>query len=94
MHMINSIIRRSFQYNFGKKKSTIVEFDIVDTGGEKIVKNITLKSNWRDYYPIKPQIITNTRGEYCFSSGGVEITNGDIQQMIKRIFQIINEIKN
>jgi hypothetical protein len=94
MNKTNNIIHKSFQYDFGKKKSTIVEFDIVVEGGKKIAKNITLTSNWRAHYPNNPQISSTPQGEYGFSGDGVIITNGDIQQMIKRIFQIVNEVKH
>jgi hypothetical protein len=90
----NKIIRKTFQYDFGKKRSTIVEFDIVGEGKRKVPKNITLTSNWRAHYPNNPQITSNPQGEFGFSGDGVIITNGDIQQMIKRIFQIISEIED
>ena len=81
--------RNGFQYNYSKKTSTIVEFDIVIEGGKRVAKNITFTSNWRVYYGNNPQIISNSKGEYGFSENGVFMTNGDIQQMIKRIFQIV-----
>ena len=92
MNRRSVITRKSFQYDYSKKRSTIVEFDIVEEGEKKVAKNITLTSNWRAYYHNNPQISFNTReGEYGFSENGVFMTNGDIQQMIKRIFQIIDE---
>jgi hypothetical protein len=84
---------KSFQYNFTKKKYTIVEFDIHIESGKKVAKNITLTSNWRAHYPKNPQISSNSQGEYGFLENGIFITNGDIQQMIKRI-QIIEEAQD
>lgn len=84
---------KSFQYNYDKKRSTIVEFDVCNENGRKVPKNITLTSNWRAYYPEKPLISSNSQGEYGFSGNGVFITNGDIQQIIKRIYQAIEKDK-
>jgi hypothetical protein len=86
--------RKGFQYSYNKKRSTRVEFDIFKENGRKVAKNITLASNWRAYYPENPQISSNPQGEYGFSGNGVFITNGDIQQMIKRIYQVIEEDKS
>jgi hypothetical protein len=83
---------KSIQYNYDKKRSTNVEFDVLVENGKKVVKNITLTSNWRVYYPKNPQISSNSQGEYGFFENGILITNGDIQQMIKRIHQIAEEI--
>jgi len=90
MNRRNAVTRKSFQYDYNKQRSTIVEFDIVEEGGKKAAKNITLKPNWRAYYHKNPQISLN-KGEYGFSENGIFMTNGDIQQMIKRIFEIIDE---
>ncbi|ANE50906.1 hypothetical protein SY85_10725 [Flavisolibacter tropicus] len=54
----------------------------------------TLISNWQAYHPEKPQISLNSLGEYDFSENGVFITNGDMQQIIKRIHQVIEEDKS
>ena len=89
----NNITHKSFQYDFGNQKSTIVEFDVVIEGGKKVIKNITLTSNWPAHYPTNPQISSLSKGEYGFSANGVVETNGDIQQMIKRIFQIVDETR-
>jgi hypothetical protein len=91
MSKTGNTIRRSFQYDYSKKKSTIVEFDIVEDGGKKVAKNITLTSNWRAHYPNNPQISANPNGEYAFAGDGINMTNGDIQQMIKRICHILDE---
>ena len=88
---INS--HKIFQYNFTKEKYIIVEFDILAESGKKVAKNITLTSNWRVYYPKNPQIGLSPQGEYGFFENGVLSTNGDIQQMIKRIHQIIEEAR-
>jgi len=85
--------RKSFQYNYSKKRSTIVEFDIVEEEGKKVAKNLTLTSNWRAYYHNNPQIAF-IQNEYGFSENGVFMTNGDIQQIIKRIFQIVDEAED
>ena len=53
-----------------------------------------MTSNWRVYYPKNPQISSNSQGEYGFFENGILITNGDIQQMIKRIHQIAEETKD
>ncbi|WP_396166795.1 hypothetical protein [Flavobacterium sp.] len=53
-----------------------------------------MTSNWRVYYPKNPQISLNSQGEYGFFENGILITNGDIQQMIKRIHQIAEETKD
>ena len=90
----NNISHKSFQYDYDKKKSSTVEFDIVEEDGKNVVKNITLTSNWRNHYPKNPQIITFSKGEYGFAENGVAITNGDIQQIIKRIFQIVDRAKS
>lgn len=84
---------KRFHYNYSKNKSTNVEFDIVLENGKKVAKNIILTSNWRVYYPKNPQIQINAQGEYGFAENGVFSTNGDIQQMIKHIHQIIKEAK-
>lgn len=83
--------RKRFEYSFSKKKSTIVEFDIGFENGKKVATNITLTSNWRSHYPENPKIATNPNGEHGFQDGGVISTNGDIQQMIKRIERLIAE---
>jgi hypothetical protein len=85
---------KSFQYNHGKNKLTTVQFDIVVVNGEKSANNISVTSNWRVYYPKNPQISMSPRGEYGFFENGVWSTNGDIQQMIKRIHKIIEESKD
>lgn len=87
----NTNIHKSIQYNYSTKRSTNVEFDIFVENGKKVIKNITLTSNWRVYYPKNPQISLNSQGEYGFFENGILITNGDIQQMIKRIHQIVEE---
>ena len=92
MKNINS--HKSFQYNYGKNKVTIVEFDIIYKLGKKVPNNISLTSNWRVHYPKNPEITLNSNGEYGFFDHGIFCTNGDIQQMIKRIFQIINETED
>ena len=86
-------IHKSIQYNHDKEKLTNIEFDIVYENGKKIAKNIALKSNWRVYYPNNPEINSNSQGEYGFIANNVFSTNGDIQQMIKRILQCIEEYK-
>ncbi len=85
---------KSFQYNYSTNKLTTVEFDILIENGKKVAKNITLTSNWRVYYPKNPQISLTPQGEYGFFENGVWRTNGDIQQMIKRIHQIVEEDKD
>ena len=92
MTSIGKNIHRSFQYNFNEKNYLIVEFDIQVESGKKIAKNITLKSNWGIHFPKNPEInYSSSRGEYGFYENGVWSTNGDIQQIIKRIQQIIEE---
>lgn len=83
-----------FQYNYSKKRTTDVEFDILVENGKKVAKNITLTSNWRVYYPKNPRISKNSRGEFGFFENDVFSTNGDIQQIIKRIRQIVEEAKD
>ena len=86
---------KSFQYNHGKNKLTTVQFDIVVVNGKKLASNIIVTSNWRVYYPKNPQISMNPRrGEYGFFENGVWSTNGHIQQMIKRIHNILEETKD
>jgi hypothetical protein len=80
-----------FEYNHGKNKLTTVQFDIVIENGKKVAKKIIVTSNWRVYYPKNPQISKNDRGEYGFFENGILSTNGDIQQIIKRIHKIIEE---
>ena len=81
--------KNSFEYIYSKKRTTIVEFDIKSDNGKSSATNIQLKSNWRDHYPKNPTIAINSNGEYGFYENGVLITNGDIQQIIKRINSII-----
>jgi hypothetical protein len=83
----------SFLYNYSEKRSTVVEFDILIENGKKVARNIMLTSNWRAYYPKNPRIILNSQDEYGFFENDVFITNGDIQQMIKRICRIVVEVK-
>jgi|GEM_PF-2938721 len=90
----NTNTHKSFQYNYDKKKTTNVDFDILEENGKKVVTNIKLTSNWRVYYPNNPQISITSRGEYGFFEDGVLSTNGDIQQIIKRIHQIVEEAKD
>lgn len=85
---------KTFQYNHGKNKLTTVQFDIVFVNGKKFATNIIVTSNWRVYYPKNPQISMNPRGEYGFLENGVHSTNGDIQQMIKRIHKTLEETKH
>jgi hypothetical protein len=91
MNRNNTIIRKKFQYNYSKKRSTIVEFDIVEEKGKIVANNITLTSNFRTHFPDNPLISLTPKGEFAFNANGVLITNGDIQQIIKRIFLIVNE---
>ena len=94
MNKRNISIHQRFQYYYNKKKSTIIEFDIIEEDGKNVVKNITLTSNWRVHYPKNPQITSNPQGEYGFSGDGfIMQTNGDIRQIIKKIFQIVDEVK-
>lgn len=83
-----------FHYNHGKNRLTTVQFDIVFLNGKKLANNIIVTSNWRVHYPKNPQISMNARGEYGFFENGVHSTNGDIQQIIKRIHKIIDETKD
>ncbi len=87
----NATSRKSFDYSHDRKRTTIVTFDIVTENGMKVATNITLTSNWRVYYPKNPQIGKDKRGEYGFVENGCYATNGDIQQMIKRIHSIVEE---
>jgi hypothetical protein len=89
--MKSTTVHKSFQYNYSNTRSTNVEFDIIVENGKKVALNIKLTSNWRVHYPLNPQISSNSHGEYGFSENGVFITNGDIQQMIKRIHQMVEE---
>lgn len=89
----NTDTHKSFQYNYNNKRTTNVDFDILVENGKKVVKNIILTSNYRVYYPKNPQISINVQGEFGFFDNGVFETNGDIQQMIKRIHQMIEEAK-
>ncbi|MFT2007482.1 hypothetical protein ACMA1I_02305 [Pontibacter sp. 13R65] len=82
---------KSFQYNYDKKRITEVDFDILEENGKKVVKNIILTSNWRVYYPKNPKIRISAQGEYGFFEDGILSTNGDIQQIIKRIHQMVEE---
>jgi len=68
-----------------------VEFDIEYVSGKKRATNIVLVSNWRAHYPKNPTIVLGSNGEYGFQADGLWISNGDIQQMIKRIHQILEE---
>jgi len=86
---MNNKSHKRFVYDFSKKRQTIVEFDIGFLNGEKVAKNIKLTSNWRANYPKAPIIAKNGRGENGFSENGIHITNGDIQQMIMRIENIL-----
>jgi hypothetical protein len=85
---------KSFQYNHGKNKLTTVQFDIVFVNGKRLANNIIVTSNWRVHYPKHPQISLNPKGEYGFLENGVYSTNGDIQQIIKRIHNILEETKD
>lgn len=85
---------KSIEYNHGKNKLTTVQFDIVFANGKKFANNIIVTSNWRAYYPKNPQITTNPRGEFGFFENGIHSTNGDIQQIIKRIHKIVEESKD
>ncbi len=87
----SNIDHRSFQYKFNDNKFMMVEFDILVENGKKAAKNITLTSNWRAYYPKNPEINLDSRGEYGFFEKGVFSTNGDIQQIIRRIQKIVEE---
>jgi hypothetical protein len=51
-----------------------------------------LTPNCRSYYPDNPAT-SFSNGEYGFLTKKGFITNGDIQQMIRRIFQIFDEEK-
>jgi hypothetical protein len=82
---------KSFQYNHGKNKVINVQFDISFFNGKKMASNIILTTSWKAYYPKNPLIINNPRGEYGFLENGVFCTNGDIQQIIKRIHNILEE---
>jgi hypothetical protein len=90
----NSITHKSFKYDYSKKRSTNVEFDVIDLLGKKMPVNIILSSNWRAYHPKNLQISLNSRGEYGFLENGVTTTNGDIQQIIKRILELANEAED
>jgi hypothetical protein len=83
----------NFQYNYDKKRITEVDFDVLLENGKKVVTNIVLKSNWRVYYPKNPQIRISAKGQYGFFEDGVLSINGDIQQIIKRIHQMVEEAK-
>ena len=80
---------KSFQYNYDKKRVVNVDFDIFWDRGEKVVRNIKLSPNWRIHLPRNPRISKDIRGEYRFVEDGIWMTNGDIQQIIKRILQIV-----
>lgn len=82
---------KSFHYNHGKNKLTTIQFDIVVVNGKKLASNITVTSNFRLYYPKNPQISLDPGAGYGFFENGVFCTNGDIQQIIKRIHKIIEE---
>jgi len=85
---MKNIVTKSFQYNYSQKKSTNVEFDIILQNGKNVARNIKITSNFRVYYPENPEI--RLSGDVCgFYENGVFITNGDIQQIIKRICQAI-----
>jgi len=85
---------KSIQYNHGKNKVTTVQFDILIVNGKKLASNIIVTSNFRIYYPKNPQISLSDKGEYGFFENGVHSTNGDIQQMIKRIHKILEDSKD
>ncbi len=85
---------KSFQYNHGKDKVTNVQFDIVFANGKKVANNIVVTSNFRIHYPKNPKITLNPKGEYGFFENDVFSTNGDIQQIIKRIHKIVEETKD
>ncbi|MCP9767472.1 hypothetical protein EGI22_06080 [Lacihabitans sp. LS3-19] len=85
---------KSVQYNHGKNKLTTVQFDIVIVNGKKLASNIIITSNFRLYYPKNPQIRLDPKAGYGFFENGVFSTNGDIQQIIKRIHKIVEETKD
>lgn len=78
----------SFEYKFSSKKSITVEFEISNSKGKRIAQNIKLISNWGAHYPKNPTIKRDSNGQYGFFENGVLVTNGDIQQIIKRIHQM------
>jgi hypothetical protein len=85
--------RIRFQYNYSPKKYTTVEFDVVKEGELNQAKNITLKSNFHHHWPINPEIKFNVnKNEWGFWANGVHTTNGDIQQIINRIFKMLNAL--
>ena len=87
----NKNTTRSFEYVFAKKRTTKVEFEVELINGKIKANNIKLISNWRAHFPISPKIELNSNGEYGFYENGTFITNGDIQQIIKRINSILKE---
>lgn len=86
-----TIIHKSFKYSYDRKRATNVDFDITEENGKKVAKNIELISNWRAHYPQNPEIGKNARGEYVFIEKGCWTTNGDMQQIIKRILRMVDE---
>lgn len=87
----NENTTRDFEYVFTKKRTTKVEFEVDFIDGKIKPKNIKLISNWRAHYPLNPKIELNSTGEYGFYENGTFMTNGDIQQIIKRINSILKE---
>lgn len=86
-----TIIHKSFKYSYDRKRTTNVDFDITEENGKKVANNIALISNWRAHYPQNPEIGKNARGEYVFIENGCWTTNGDMQQIIKRIPRMVDE---
>ena len=84
---------KTFEYNFDHKRSTTVEFDIVEDQSGRVAKNVTLISNWRINYPKNVEIrLSDNRDEYGFYGEGIGFfTNGDIQQIIRKIIRITQE---
>ena len=87
--------RKRFQHNYNNKKFTIVEFDVKKNTDNKVtIENITLTHNFHfPQLPSHPQLKFNEgANEYQFGSDSpLYYTNGDISQIIKRIFNIANE---
>ena len=87
-------MRKSFKYSYSEKKHTIVEFDVLhDSDGKPIIKNITMKSNFRDHLYETPELCYDEQHKelvFCQSPNHSYI-NGDLRQIITRMIQIAEE---
>ena len=90
----STITRKSFHYKYSETKIVTIDFDIVQVSGKKLVQNITMTSNWCSYIAKHPELALDDRGKFGFYVDGTYIWNGDYQQMIKRIIQIVDETED